>query len=161
MWTHAANVTQTHRICSKGDVASLLSWVKALSHFTGLAKPMGTKQSPLKHINACFLYGYHSAYMFHVHYMSDDVRQILCSISHQNNNGQEYLLSGFVHYINPVWCERGLTYPCLCSENKAVLFPKLSLSLAHAQWNACSWVVLWAECDYCLIVAAAGAVTRR
>ena len=41
--------------------------------------------------------------------MSVDVRQMLCSISHLNNNGQKYLLSGSVRYISPVRCDRGFT----------------------------------------------------
>ena len=70
---------------------------------------MKTEQGPLKYVNVCFLYGYHSVYTLDVCYMSVDVRQMFCSISRLNNNEQEYFVSGSVRYINLVRCGRGLT----------------------------------------------------
>ena len=63
---------------------------------------METEQSPLKAIND-------SLSIQHIRCMSVDVRQMFCSISHPNNNGQEYFMSDSVRYINPVRCGMGLT----------------------------------------------------
>ena len=85
--------------------------IKPLSHFTGLAKWMETKQSLLKSVNLGFLYVLNLVYLCRVHSMSADIRQMLCSISRPNNNEQEYCLSGSVHYIKPVRCDGGFRHP--------------------------------------------------
>ena len=46
---------------------------KSLVHLTGLAKWMETEQSWMKYVNVHFLYGYHSAYTFHVRWCSANI----------------------------------------------------------------------------------------
>ena len=89
------------------DACHLL--LKPLSHDTGLAKWMETKQSLFKYVNVRFLHGYHMAYMFCVCCVSIDLRQMFCRISHMDNKVQESFVSGSVSYINPVTCDRGFT----------------------------------------------------
>ena len=67
----------------------------------------------------------------HICYMSIDGWKMLCSILHPNNNGQQYFVSGFVHYINPGWCDRGLSNRTHTAVNLHLCLPLLVVVYAH------------------------------